>query len=220
LKNLVVITGSNRGIGLELTKIFSEDHEVIACCRSSSPELQKLKVEILESMELKNSNSHELLLENLKGRKISVLVNNAGILEPDSLESATESEIIEQFKVNALGPFVFTQALLPHFSAGAKIAFITSRMGSIADNTSGGYYGYRTSKAALNALGKSLAEDLKTREISVVMLHPGYVRTDMTKRQGHVDPENAAKDLFQQIAKLSLKTTGGFLHASGEILPW
>ncbi|MGA0162897.1 MAG: SDR family oxidoreductase [Bdellovibrionota bacterium] len=220
MKNLVVITGSNRGIGLELTKIFAKDHDVIACCRNSSPELQVLGVEILEDMDLKNAKSFQRLSEKIGSRKISVLVNNAGILESDSLETANQEEITEQFYVNALGPFLLTQNLLPHFGPGSKIAFITSRMGSIADNTSGGYYGYRTSKAALNALGKSLAEDLKSKEISVVLLHPGFVKTTMTKNQGHIEADEAAKNLFQQITRLNLKATGSFWHSSGEELPW
>ena len=220
MKDLVVITGSNRGIGLELAKLFAKEHDVIACCRSASSELKNLGVDVLEGLNLKDTKSFSRLSEKIGARKISILVNNAGILESDSLETANQEEIIEQFYVNALGPFLLTQNLLPHFKPGSKIAFITSRMGSIADNTSGGYYGYRTSKAALNALGKSLAEDLKSKEISVVLLHPGFVKTAMTKNQGHIEADEAAKNLFQQITRLNLKTTGSFWHSSGEGLPW
>lgn len=220
MKDLVVITGSNRGIGLELAKLFAKEHDVIACCRSVSSELKNLGVDVLEGLNLKDTKSFSRLSEKIGARKISILVNNAGILESDSLETARREEITEQFYVNALGPFLLTQNLLPHFGSGSKIAFITSRMGSIADNTSGGYYGYRTSKAALNALGKSLAEDLKSKEISVVLLHPGFVKTAMTKNQGHIEADEAAKNLFQQITRLNLKTTGSFWHSSGEGLPW
>jgi len=122
--------------------------------------------------------------------------------------------------VNALGPLRTVHALLAALQTGAKIALITSRMGSMADNTSGGYYGYRMSKAALNAAGVSLAHDLKARRIAVAILHPGYVRTDMTDRAGMIEPDASARLLLQRIDELTLETSGTFWHANGERLPW
>ena len=113
-----------------------------------------------------------------------------------------------------------TQALRANLREGAKVALITSRMGSIADNSSGGAYGYRMSKAALNAAGKSLAHDLAGRGVSVAILHPGYVKTEMTSNHGSVEPDAAAADLLKRIDELSLATTGTFWHANGSVLPW
>jgi len=113
-----------------------------------------------------------------------------------------------------------THALLPHLKSGSKIANITSRMGSIEDNTSGAYYGYRASKAALNALGKSLAIDLKPKGIAVAQLHPGFVQTRMVGFNGDISPEKAASGLCQRIEELNIENSGGFWHSNGESLPW
>ena len=110
--------------------------------------------------------------------------------------------------------------LVPGLHQGAKIALMTSRMGSIGDNGSGGHYGYRMSKAALNAMGMSLARDLKSRGIAIAILHPGYVRTDMTDGAGNVEPADAARMLIARIDGLGLENTGTFWHANGERLPW
>ena len=126
----------------------------------------------------------------------------------------------QQFEVNALGPLRVTTALRPQLAAGGKVVLITSRMGSITDNSSGGMYGYRASKAALNAIGASLAQDLRGDGIAVGLLHPGYVRTDMTGHQGQVSPAQAAQGLRARIEALDIDTTGEFLHANGESLPW
>ncbi|MAL84047.1 MAG: short-chain dehydrogenase, partial [Idiomarina sp.] len=125
-----------------------------------------------------------------------------------------------QFEVNALAPLRVTEALLPNLKEGSKVAMITSRMGSIADNGSGSRYGYRMSKAALNAAGKSLSLDLKDQGISVVLLHPGFVQTDMVNHAGDIPAETAAERLIQRIDELSLDTTGQFFHSNGEGLPW
>lgn len=113
-----------------------------------------------------------------------------------------------------------TSALLTALAGNSKVALISSRMGSIADNTSGGSYGYRMSKAALNAAGKSLALDLAGRGISVAVLHPGYVRTDMTGQQGLIEVAESAAGLIQRINELTPATSGTFWHSNGEILPW
>jgi NAD(P)-dependent dehydrogenase (short-subunit alcohol dehydrogenase family) len=123
-------------------------------------------------------------------------------------------------EVNAYGPLRVTHELAPLLRRGSKVALITSRMGSIADNTSGGMYGYRMSKAALNAAGKSLAHDLAPLGIAVAILHPGYVKTDMTGGHGSVPPDDAARDLLRRIDELNLENTGTFWHANGSVLPW
>ena len=122
--------------------------------------------------------------------------------------------------MNALGPLRLVSALQANLSVGSKIALITSRMGSIEDNTSGGRYGYRMSKAALNAAGKSMAHDLKSRGVAVAILHPGLVSTAMINFNGQVSPEYAAAQLAERIEALNLKNTGTFWHANGDELPW
>ena len=159
------------------------------------------------------------LASNLKGSTIDVLINNAGILKRNTLENLDFDSIRQQFEVNALGPLRVTQALLPHLQSGSKIAIITSRMGSIGDNTSGSSYGYRMSKVAVSMAGKSLSHDLKPRGISVGILHPGLVRTRMTNFTG-ITPTESVQGLLARIAQLNLDNTGTFWHANGEVLPW
>src|SRR5690606_27563059 len=138
----------------------------------------------------------------------------------ESLDDLDFDRIRKQFEVNALGPLRVTKALLPHLKKGSKVALITSRMGSIADNGSGGMYGYRMSKAALNMAGKSLAVDLKDRGIAVIILHPGFVRTDMTGGNGMIDPDESARGLIARIEELTLDRSGTFRHMNGDELPW
>ena len=126
----------------------------------------------------------------------------------------------QQFEVNAIGPLRVTHALLPNLHDGSKVAIITSRMGSIADNGSGGYYGYRASKAAVNAIGKSLAVDLAPRGVSVYLLHPGYVATDMVDGHGDITPAVAAQRLVGVVDGLDLERSGTFWHSNGSELPW
>ncbi len=178
----ILITGSNRGIGLELTKQFlSQGDQVFALCRKSSSELIHLKpTRIFEGMDVLNSNSIRDLPSKLLDTKIDILINNAGILIPDNLQSLDEENVFTQFLVNALGPLKVVKVLLSSLKKNAKLIFLTSRMGSIADNNSGSYYGYRASKAALNAIAVSLAKDLSPRGISVGIFHPGMVATRMS----------------------------------------
>ncbi|MBC8134015.1 MAG: SDR family oxidoreductase [Deltaproteobacteria bacterium] len=220
----VLVTGSNRGIGLALCRVFKErgDH-VIATCRKSSADLEGMGVEIVADIDVTSDQAVAGLAQRLGERRIDVLVLNAGILRQDSakLSPALDLETVQQqIAVNAIAPLRLARALVAHLHAGSKIALITSRMGSIADNTSGSYYGYRMSKAAMNAMGMSLARDLAARQIAVAILHPGYVSTDMTAHAGNVAPKDAARMLVARIDELTLATTGTFWHANGEQLPW
>lgn len=216
-----LVTGANRGIGLSFVKLLKArgDH-VIAACRHEAAELSALGVEVAAGVDVTSDKSLNLLAEKLKGRSLELLVNNAGVLSVESLAKLDFAAIQRQMEVNAYGPLRVTQKLLPLLAKGSKVALITSRMGSIADNGSGSYYGYRMSKAALNAAGKSLAIDLAPQGISVAILHPGYVKTEMTGNHGSVEPDAAAGDLLKRIDALSLENSGTFWHASGEILPW
>jgi NAD(P)-dependent dehydrogenase (short-subunit alcohol dehydrogenase family) len=218
--NKVLITGANRGIGLELCRqLVARGDEVMAVCRIASDELRALNLRVIESVDVSSAESVNALQNQLGFIELDWLINNAGILGVETLGSFDFDSMERQFRVNTLGPLRVTEALLPNLTAGARVGIITSRMGSIEDNTSGGYYGYRMSKAAVNMAGKSLARDLRDRGIAVALLHPGMVATEMTGRQG-IPPEQSASGLIQRMDDLNMATTGGFWHAQGESLPW
>jgi len=219
-----LVTGANRGIGLEFCRQYqARGDTVIAVCRSPSRELEALEVEIIDGVDVQDPRSLADLSSRLDKRAVDILVNNAGVLRRDklgTLSSQALEDMLLQFRTNSIGPVLVTEALLPHLGEGSKVGIVTSRMGSVTDNTSGGYYGYRMSKAAVNIAGVSLAKDLADRGIAVALLHPGYVRTDMTGHEGFIDPDEAARGLIQRLDELTLETSGGFWHTSGERLPW
>ena len=220
--SIYLIIGANRGIGLELVRQLKESgEEVIATCRSSSPELDALSVRVESNIDITSGDSVVKLRENLKDTKVDVLIHNAGIAEFNSLSNLDPQSILHQFEVNALSPLCCVQTMLSHLSKTAKIALISSRMGSIEDNTSGGSYGYRMSKVALCMAGISLAVDLKPKGISVAILHPGLVSTRMTGFTSNgIQPKESVKGLIQRIDELTPENTGTFWHSNGEILPW
>ena len=214
-----LVTGANRGIGYELCRQLQAAGDVIAVCRSSSPELDRLKVQVEVDIDISSDKSVAQLAERLQGVAIDVLINNAGVAQKNTLDDLDFDSIRQQFEVNALGALRITQALLPNLRAGAKIVLITSRMGSIADNTSGSSYGYRMSKAALSMAGKSLSIDLQPRQIAVAILHPGMVSTDMTRHSG-IPAAESVRGILERIQQLNLQNSGTFWHANGEELPW
>jgi NAD(P)-dependent dehydrogenase (short-subunit alcohol dehydrogenase family) len=219
---LTVVTGANRGIGLALCeRLVERNSTVVAACRGASSELRKLGVEVVENVEVTDDAGIDRLVAAVGKRSIDLLINNAGILVwSKDFPELDVAGIRKQFEVNALAPLRVTAALQGRLGKGSKVALITSRMGSIDDNTSGGGYGYRMSKAALNMAGKSLAVDLKGAGIAVAILHPGMVRTEMIGGRGQVEPSEAARGLLARIDDLTLETSGGFWHANGERLPW
>jgi NAD(P)-dependent dehydrogenase (short-subunit alcohol dehydrogenase family) len=217
---IAFITGANRGIGLELTKqLIHKNYHVIAACRNSSPELDKLDCQIETSFDVGNDEKVKQLAHKLNGVDIDLLINNAGILASMDLKNLDYEGIRQQFEINTLGVLRVCENFIPHLNNQAKIAIVTSRMGSIADG-SGGQYGYRMSKTAVNMLGSCLAHDLKSQGIAVALLHPGYVRTGMTGKQGFIDADESAQGLIQRIEELNIQNTGGFWHADGTSLPW
>ena len=216
-----VVTGANRGIGLEMCRQLKErGEEVFAACRSTSPELDALGVHVVSGVEMTSDDGAETIAKALGDKRIDVLLNNAGVLIPDALEMLDFDLLRKQYEVNTLGPLRLTKGLLGHFEKGTKIALVSSRAGSIGDNGSGGLYGYRMSKAALNMAGVSLTRDLAPKGIMVAVLHPGYVRTRMTGGGGNEEPSVAAKGLLARIDELTPERSGKFFHASGEELPW
>jgi len=220
MKN-VVITGASRGIGLSLSKQYQQQgYQVYATCRRSSSELENAGVNIIEGIDVADSNAIEKLAQTLSGVKVDLLINNAGVLKNEVLGQIDFDSIQAQIEVNAYGPLRVTEALQNNLSDNAKIAMITSRMGSISDNTSGGRYGYRMSKAALNIASVSIAHDLSSRGIIVGIFHPGLVGTDMIGGYGDITPDQAASRIAQRINDLTPSNSGGFWHSNGEKLPW
>jgi NAD(P)-dependent dehydrogenase (short-subunit alcohol dehydrogenase family) len=222
--NRVLITGANRGIGLALCRELHERCDrITALCRQSSPGLDALGATVVENVDLTEDDGLSAAIARIGAERYDWLVLNAGVLGRESLgalDAAATASIRNQFELNALAPLRLVERFAAQLVDGGKIALITSRMGSIGDNTSGGYYGYRMSKAALNAAGKSLALDLAGRRIVVLILHPGFVRTDMTGGVGDISATDSARNLIARIDEAGPAQSGRFLHANGSELPW
>jgi len=221
----VLVVGANRGIGLALARLYAgKGHEVIATCRTPSKELEQTKSRIASGVDVTDDAGVAKLRAFIGKDLLDIAIVNAGVLARDGLDAPDMSGVQKQLEVNAVAPLRVVKAILPSLrtssDGGSKIALITSRMGSIGDNTSGGSYGYRMSKAALNAMGVSLAHDVKPKGIAVAILHPGFVKTDMTGGSGNVTPDESAKGLADRIAGLTVENSGTFWHMNGEVLPW
>lgn len=220
----IVITGANRGIGLELTKRYLESgDQVLALCRKSSPELRETQAKVIEGADVTDFKAMKNAAQEAGNIQVDLLICNAGLLQQESITSFDEAAIEScraQFEVNTLGPMRTVSAFLPLLKENSRIAMITSRMGSIEDNTSGGSYGYRMSKCALNMATRSLVHDLRASAISIGLFHPGWVQTEMTNRTGHLTPEASSKLLVKRIEALCEENSGGFWHPEGERLPW
>ncbi len=217
-----LITGSNRGIGLELCKqIIERGDEVIATCREASSDLKNLGVRIEEDIDISSEDSINNLRQALSGVELDCLIHNAGIYEFNSIDNFDHESIIRQFVVNALSPLSMTRSLRSLLKKYSKIGFITSRMGSIGDNSSGSSYGYRMSKVALSMAAKSLSRDLLKEDIYVAILHPGLVSTRMTGfTKNGISTVESANGLLKRIDSLNKNNSGTFWHTNGEILPW
>ena len=215
-----VITGCNRGIGLELARqLAARGDDVIGVCRKPSEGLESLDIRVIDGIDVAQADDVEKLAGALGDTHIDILLNNAGVLRRDSFGSLDYDEMMLQFQVNTLGPLRVTEALRDNLSDGCKVIIVTSRVGSIEDNGSGGNWGYRASKTAVNMIGTNLMHELKPRGIAVALLHPGLVATDMTGGHG-ISPDAAAAGLIERIDELTLETSGGFWHAEGYRLPW
>jgi NAD(P)-dependent dehydrogenase (short-subunit alcohol dehydrogenase family) len=220
----ILITGANRGIGLALAGQYAARGDtVIGVCRHASDALAETGARVEADVDVADDAALAALARRLQDVRIDVLVCNAGILSNEvfgRIDAEGFEHMRRQFEVNALGPLRVVQALRGRLADGGKVGIVTSRMGSMADNSSGGYYGYRASKAAVNAIGKSLAVDLAMSDVAVVLLHPGYVATDMVGGKGDVSPDEAARGLIAQLDALTPARSGSFVHANGTALPW
>ncbi len=216
-----VIVGASRGIGLEMVRqLCARGEEVIAAVRKATPALEKTCAEVVEGVDVATEEGAARLARALGTRAVDALVHNAGVLKSDTLATLDFHEALRHYDVNALGPLRIVRALLANLREGAKVGIVTSRVGSLSDNTSGGNYAYRMSKAAANMAAKNLSIELAERGVAVAALHPGYVRTDMTQGRGNIEADVAARGLILRMDELDMDRTGAFWHAEGWEIPW
>ena len=223
-----MITGSNRGLGLECARQYADEGwRVIATCRNpgNAVELASLKGELeIHALDISDHGQILSLADSLREEAIDLLFNNAGIFDPSPSQLVDiDYNAWENFiRVNVMSPLMVCATFSDHVAASdlKKIAIMSSKMGSIDDNNSGGSYIYRSSKAALNAVMKSLSIDLAPRGISVAILHPGWVRTDMGGPNGLIDAPESVDGLLKVIKDLNLKNSGRFYSYDGSEIAW
>lgn len=215
-----LVTGANRGIGLELVRqLKARGDDVIACARSTSDELAALGVRV-ETLDVRDANSVRALASAVKG-PLDLVFNVAGVYggPKQSVGQMAEDlelrDVLDTFDVNAAGPLRVAVALRANLRAGSKLVHVTSGMGSISDNTSGGYYAYRMSKAALNMASRSLAVDLKSDGIISVVINPGWVQTDMGGRGAPTPVDDSVRGILREVDRATLADSGEFLNWKG-----
>ncbi len=220
----IAVIGSNRGIGLELvSQLAKEDsnNDIDAFCRTKSSELLSLKTKnVFENFDTTNTEKMLSVLNQVEESFYDQVFVVSGVLHSDSLSDWDNQNIVDQFSVNSLGALNCARLFSAKLKTGGTIGVLSSRMGSISDNSSGGMYGYRMSKAALNAGLKSLSIDLKKDKKSVLILHPGYVQTDMTGHNGELKPSESVPGLIKLMNEKSITETGSFWHTNGQNLNW
>jgi len=224
----VLITGANRGIGLEFARQYAADGwHVIAACRdpAEAEDLELVNGDVVKQpLDVTSAESVANLAEAVGGEPVDVLINNAGVYLDRGIAFGEfdYERWRESFEVNVLGPMRLAEGLVAAIGASKRrtMTFITSQMGSIAENTSGGAYAYRSSKAALNAAVRSLAIDLRPRGIACLLLHPGWVRTDMGGKNATLDVRDSVHGMRRVIEKFELERSGSFLRYNGEAIPW
>ncbi len=224
----VLITGANRGLGLEYACQYAADGwRVLATCRepAKAGELAALQGDVqVYPLDVTDHGQIQALARTLRKETIDLLLNNAGIYgpKPSKLGGIDYAAWQEVMNINVMSPLKVCECFRAHVAASdmKKIAIMSSKMGSMGDNDSGASYIYRSSKAALNAAMKSLSVDLAPRDIAVVILHPGWVRTDMGGPSGLIDAPESVSGLRQVIADLSMRTTGRFYNYDGSEIPW
>jgi NAD(P)-dependent dehydrogenase (short-subunit alcohol dehydrogenase family) len=217
---LVLITGANRGIGFEFARQYAaQDWDVIATARQSSPELDALGVRV-EALDLSDAEGVAAFAERI-GDPLNLLIANAGTNHPMNASTAKDARAWAQMMlVNAIAPFMLARSLLPRLAAArGKAVAISSGMGSIEEN-SGGWIPYRTSKAALNMAWTSLGLEARGREVTAVVLSPGWVKTRMGGPGAEITTEQSVSAMRELIERLTLEETGRFLRRDGSEIPW
>lgn len=223
---VVLVTGSNRGIGLEFVRQYAaEGWHVHAACRNPdrARELAAVSGDVtVHRLDVTDDAAVGALATALEGEGLDVLINNAGLLESSSFGRTDGEAWLRSFRVNCIAPIHLLERFTPHLERGKlkRAVAITSKMGSIADNTSGGSYIYRSSKAALNAAMRSAAIDLRPKGIIVAVLHPGWVKTDVGGPGALIDAATSVSGMRARIAALSPADSGRFFTFDGQELPW
>ena len=228
----LLITGANRGIGLELSKQFLESGwQVLATCRnpSNATELNALsdnysELLTIHALDVAKEDQITALKETLADTPIDILFNNAGVYggESGDFGSSNTAVWLDTFNINVISPMKMMEAFVDNVEKGNKklIASMSSKMGSMSDNGSGGAYAYRSSKAALNSVMTSAHHDLKTKGISSIILHPGWVRTDMGGPNGELSVEESATQLLKILINASIEDSGKFFDIDGSLIAW
>ncbi|HSI45395.1 MAG TPA: SDR family oxidoreductase [Methylophilus sp.] len=225
----ILITGANRGIGLEYVKQYAQEgHTVYATVRdiANADELHRMataytQIHVL-SLDVADVAAIRALATQLSQVTIDILISNAGTYPPSRLGTTDPQAWLHAFQVNTLTTYYLAEAFLPHLQRATqgKVIAMTSKMGSITDNGSGGEYIYRSTKTALNMVVKSLALDLQPFNIAVALLHPGWVRTDMGGPNGLINTETSVAGLRKVIDSLSVAQSGEFIAYDGKTVPW
>ncbi len=216
---VAIITGANKGLGLELCKQLKSEYTIYAICRTSTDELKNLGVNIIDGIDLSYEPDFDKIAEALKEVKIDLIFNNAGIYLRDTLEDVSFEKFKSTFTINTIAPIMLVHTLYSQLNKGAKIIMMSSRMGSISDTTTGRSYSYRASKAALNSIGKTLSVELKEKDIYTLLIHPGAVKTDMTK-DGAISTETSVKGIIKRIHQLNSEHSGRFYAFDDRELGW
>lgn len=207
----VLVTGANRGIGLELVRRHGErGDKVIAVCRRAGEALRNTGARIIENIDMSDGDAIDGLKARIGAASIDRLVANAGLRGLEGYDDLDFEAIRYQYEVNAIGPLRLVRALDGALADGAKVVLVSTLVASLDDNKSGGEFGYRMSKAALNMAGVNLAHALKSRGIAVVLLHPGWVRTDMGGEGAPVEVGDSASKLIAAADRLGCEHTGTF----------
>ena len=228
----ILITGANRGIGLEMVKYSMEQGwRVFACCRNPNNAEGLFNVAKLSNgnvsvhiADMEDLATLQALSYELRNDPIDILVNNAGVYGPDKNKfgSVDVTGWLQAFQINTIAPLKLAEALYPQLLMGERkiIACMSSKMGSMADNGYGGSYIYRSSKAALNSVVKSLSIDLREQDIISVALHPGWVKTEMGGPDAENTPRESVTQIFKHLSNLTIKDTGRFIDIDGSDIPW
>lgn len=229
----ILITGANRGIGLEFSRQYAVDGwRVLACCRcpEKSDALSKLAAQYpelikIQTLDVSDHTQIERLAQSLANESIDLLINNAGIYpssDSGGFGHTNYDEWMYAFRINTMAPLKVAEMFAAQIARGQQktIVTITSKMGSIADNSSGGHYLYRSSKAAVNMVVKSIAVDLEPLGITAVAIHPGWVKTDMGGPNALITTEQSVSGIRKVIGGLTMADSGKFFDYDGQVIAW
>jgi NAD(P)-dependent dehydrogenase (short-subunit alcohol dehydrogenase family) len=231
----VLVTGASRGIGLQFARQYAADGwKVLAAARDvrKAADLHNLAGDVaVLAMDVADDRSIAALARELEGQPIDILINNAGVSgrregaprgSDSDMQAVDTDHWLKVFRINSIGPFLVTRAFRRNLAQGDRklVASLTSRLGSIAANDSGGMYVYRSSKAALNMINKSLALELRSDGIACLVFHPGWVQTDMGGQSAPVTPEQSVQGMRRILDRAGLADSGKFFDYSGPEIPW